>query len=110
MTTNKAFDLEKSIVTLKNTQSEKEEAILNLKKMILDKKDQSPFYAPSGDDVTDVALGTYINNLTDPGRIKYLFIREGEGIYQFGSKKIYVKTENDKILSINIRYSYFILI
>ena len=99
MTINKSFDLEKIIVTLKNTLSEKEETMMNLKNIILDMRDRSPFYIPITEDSTDIALGTYINNLKDPARIRFLFIREGEGIYQFGSKKIYVKTEGDKILS-----------
>jgi hypothetical protein len=28
-----------------------------------------------------------------------LFLRESDGVYQFGSKKVYVKTEGGKILS-----------
>ena len=48
----------------------------------------------------DRNMSEAISSLNDPTKIKLMFIREGEGVYQFGSKKIYVKIEQDKIYSI----------
>lgn len=47
----------------------------------------------------DRNMSEAISSLNDPTKIKLMFIREGEGVYQFGSKKIYVKIEQDKIYS-----------
>lgn len=38
-----------------------------------------------------------LNKSPDFDLLKGLFIRESEGVYQFGSKKIYVKVEKDKL-------------
>ena len=62
-------------------------------------REENPLYLPFKDDLTDNALADYINSLMDPGKVKILFIRESEGVYQFGSKKVYDKSEGDKILS-----------
>lgn len=48
-------------------------------------------YIPFHNDPIDKALADFINTLQDPDRIKNLFIRESEGVYMFGSKKIYAK-------------------
>lgn len=55
-------------------------------------------YIPAKDDVVDQKLAHFINTRQDADRQRQLFVREGEGVYQFGSKKIYIKVEQDKIL------------
>ena len=50
-------------------------------------------------DAVDAALADYLNNNKDAAKYRVLFIRESEGVYQFGSKKIYIKIEGDKVLS-----------
>lgn len=45
----------------------------------------------------DAALAEYINASTDPNKLTTLFIRERDGVYQFGSKRVYVKMEGGKI-------------
>ena len=57
-------------------------------------------YIPVKDDATDHRLAEYINNYPDRHKLKIMFLRESEGIYEFGSKKISVRVDNDKI---NIR-------
>ena len=44
-------------------------------------------------DKIDKALANYLNKQEDVEIFKNLFLRESEGVYQFGSKKIYVKVE-----------------
>ena len=54
---------------------------------------------PVQDDNIDSALSEYINASTNPNKLTTLFIRERDGVYQFGSKRVYVKMESGKIFS-----------
>lgn len=46
-------------------------------------------------------MAEFINQSNDPHKLAKLFLREREGVYQFGSKRVYVKMEGDKIFSRN---------
>lgn len=81
---------------LKDTELEAE----TLKQYIIDLKGRIAVYIPVKDDSTDLRLAEYINNYPDRHKLKIMFLRESEGIYEFGSKKISVRVDNDKI---NIR-------
>eukprot|EP00826_Nyctotherus_ovalis_P052132 TRINITY_DN6571_c0_g1_i8.p1 TRINITY_DN6571_c0_g1~~TRINITY_DN6571_c0_g1_i8.p1 ORF type:complete len:230 (+),score=74.82 TRINITY_DN6571_c0_g1_i8:25-690(+) len=56
-------------------------------------------YVPVEGDVIDMRLAEDLNNLPDPRLLAKLFVRESRGIYNFGTKKIFVKLENNKIMS-----------
>jgi len=57
----------------------------------------------------DNALADFLNNNSMASKYRVLFIRESEGVYQFGSKKIYIKIEGDKFISnILVFYSFII--
>ena len=54
---------------------------------------------PGRESRIDSALGHYLNNFPERDKLKILFLRESEGVYQFGSKRVYVKVEKgDQIL------------
>jgi hypothetical protein len=67
---------------------------------IIDLKARIAVYIPVKDDVIDKRIAEYINNYPDRQNLKVMFMRESAGVYQFGSKRIAVKVEKDKI---NIR-------
>ena len=48
-------------------------------------------------DVVDTKLADYINNYPDKSKLKIMFMRESEGVYEFGSRRVMVKVERDKI-------------
>lgn len=106
---NRVFELEKEIHQQRVISNDKDEYILNLKKLILELREKMPLYIPQKvqyfpfitfqNDPIDNALADYINSSLDPGQLRMLFLRESDGVYQFGSKKVYVKTEGGKILS-----------
>ena len=50
------------------------------------------------EDDVDKWLAEYINNYPDRSKLKIMFMRESEGIYLFGTRKIYVRVENNKII------------
>lgn len=60
------------------------------------------FYIFKKDDPVDKKLADFINSLNDPDRVKVMFIREGQGVYQFGTKKVFVKIDQEKIFSKDI--------
>jgi hypothetical protein len=60
-------------------------------------KEKSAVYIAIRDDTLDRKIADYINASNDPLRLTKLFLREREGVYQFGSKRVYVKMENDKV-------------
>lgn len=71
-----------------------------LKAYIIDLKSRIAVYIPVQGDSIDKRLAEYINNYPERAKLKIMFLRESEGIYQFGTKKVYVRVDQDKI---NIR-------
>ena len=63
----------------------------------MDLKSRIAVYIPVKDDVIDRLLAEYINNYPDRQKLKIMFMRESEGVYEFGSKRIGVKVDKDKI-------------
>jgi hypothetical protein len=71
-----------------------------LKAYIIDLKSKIAVYIPIKNDPVDRKLAEYINNFPDRSRLKIMFMRESDGVYLFGSKKVCVRVDKDKI---NIR-------
>ena len=76
---------------------EAESEIEALKAYILEMKAKVAIYIPVNDDLVDKKLADYINNYPDRTRLKVMFLRESEGVYEFGSRKIAIKVEKDGI-------------
>ncbi len=74
--------------------------IETLKAYIVDLKSRIAVYIPVKNDTIDKKIAEYINNYPDRQKLKIMFMRESEGVYQFGSKRVAVKVDKDKI---NIR-------
>ena len=56
-------------------------------------------YIAHKNDKIDLALGNFINKYPEHKNMNIMFLRESEGVYQFGQKRIHVKIEKgDKIL------------
>jgi len=78
---------------------ESEQEVETLKSYIIDLKSKVAVYIPMKDDPIDEKLADFINNYPDRQRLKIMFMRESEGVYEFGSKKVFIKVEKDKIKS-----------
>ena len=74
-----------------------EAEIDNLRQYIIDLKSRIAVYIPVKGDIIDKKLAEYINNYPDRQKLKIMFMRESEGVYQFGTKRVYVKCVKDKI-------------
>ena len=81
------------LCTLRDTELEVE----TLKSYIIDLKARIAVYIPVKDDPIDKKLAEYINNYPDRQKLKIMFMREQAGVYEFGSKRVMVKVEKDKI-------------
>ena len=66
----------------------------------MDLKSRIAVYIPVRDDAVDKKLAEFINNYPDRQKLKIMFLRESEGVYQFGTKRVAVRVDKDKI---NIR-------
>ena len=64
---------------------------------MVDLKSRIAVYIPVRGDSTDKKLAEYINNYPDRQKLKIMFMRESEGVYQFGSKRVAVKVEKGHI-------------
>ena len=68
-----------------------------LKQYILDFRSRIAIYIPVKTDEIDTKLAEYINNYPERKKLKIMFMRESEGVYEFGSRKVMVKVERGKI-------------
>ena len=85
---------------LKETEFDLEAALIEihtLKQYIIDLKSRIAVYIPVKNDVIDKKLAEYINNYPDRQKLKIMFMRETEGVYQFGTKRVWVRCVRDKI-------------
>ena len=80
---------------LKDAETELE----TLKSYVIDLKSKVAIYVPVKDDAVDMKLADFINNYPDRQRLKIMFLRESEGVYQFGTRKILIKVKNNQIKS-----------
>ena len=48
-------------------------------------------------DEIDMKLAEYINNYPERKKLKIMFMRESEGVYEFGTSKVFVKVARGKI-------------
>mmetsp|Transcript_4742 Transcript_4742/g.4457 ORF Transcript_4742/g.4457 Transcript_4742/m.4457 type:complete len:176 (+) Transcript_4742:1189-1716(+) len=85
-------------MTLMNKVKESEREVDVLKDYIYELKSRVAIYIPVREDPIDKRLAEYINNYPDRSKLKIMFMRESSGIYQFGSRKIYVRVEKDRII------------
>ena len=97
---SKVYKANKMGLELLQSLKDAEVEIETLKQYVIDLKSRIAVYIPVRDDQTDRKLAEYINNYPDRNKLKIMFMRESEGVYQFGSKRVAVKVEKDKI---NIR-------
>lgn len=68
-----------------------------MKAYIIDLKARIAVYIPVKNDPIDKKLAEYINNYPDRQKLKIMFMRESEGVYEFGSKKVYIRVDKDRI-------------
>ena len=71
--------------------SKHEKEAETLRGYIMDIKGRFPDYVPMRDDEVDTMLAEYVNNYPDKQKLKLMFIRKREGVYDFGSRTLNLK-------------------
>lgn len=57
-------------------------------------------------DKIDMTLGNFINKYPERKKMGIMFLRESEGVYQFGSKRVYVKVEKGGKILVRVGGGY----
>lgn len=97
---SKTYKANKTSLELLRQLKDAEIEIETLKNYIIDLKQRIAVYIPIKDDFVDKKLAEFINNYPERSKLKIMFMRESEGVYQFGTKRVYVRVDKDKINSI----------
>lgn len=75
--------------------AERENELCALKEAVEELKQKNPVYFPEAGDYIDVALGEQLNDRDGDLQIPFVRIRQGQ--YTFGTRKVIVSLERDKI-------------
>ena len=59
-------------------------------------------YIPKKGDIIEEALADFINTYPEQEKMKILFLRESEGVYRFGQKRVYIKVEKGNNLKVRV--------
>jgi chromosome segregation ATPase len=97
---DKVYKANKTSLELLRQLKDAEVEIETLKNYIIELKQRIAVYIPMKDDVIDRKLAEFINNYPERQKLKIMFMRESEGVYQFGTKRVAVRVDKEKI---NIR-------
>jgi len=97
---DKVYKANKTSLELLRQLKDAEVEIETLKNYIIELKQRIAVYIPVKDDPVDKRLAEFINNYPERQKLKIMFMRESEGVYQFGTKRVAVRVDKDKI---NIR-------
>ena len=62
-----------------------------LKNYIIELKAKVAVYVPVKGDPIDQRVAEFINNYPDRQKLKVMFMRDHEGVYDFGSKRVNVR-------------------
>lgn len=94
----KCFLANKTALELLTRIRDHEAEVETLKAYIVELRTRIAVYIPFKGDTIDKALSEYINNYPDRRKLKIMFLRMQEGIYEFGTRRVSVKVERSSIL------------
>lgn len=77
--------------------------LLDINEML--EKGQAIYIAKKNDKV-DKTLANYINTFPERQKLNIMFLRESEGVYQFGQKRVYVKVEKGDAILVRVGGGY----
>ena len=63
------------------------------------------YHAAKGDDI-DLKLGQFLNTFPEREKMRIMFLRESEGVYQFGQKRVYIKIEKGDTILVRVGGGY----
>ena len=63
-------------------------------------------YIPKKTDNVDQALSQFVNGRPEKDRMQIMFLRESEGVYKFGQKRVYIKIEQGGKILVRVGGGY----
>ena len=63
----------------------------------MDLKSRAIFYIPVKTDQVDMRLAEFINSYADRSKLKIMFLRDSAGQYMFGTRRVMIKVEREKL-------------
>ena len=63
---------------------------------------KQPIYIGKSMDQIDLSLADFLNMYPEREDLKILFVRESEGVYKFGQKRVYVKIEKGNQIFVKV--------
>ena len=89
----KCFTANKTALELLTRIRDHESEVDTLKSYIVELRTRISTYIPVKGDNVDKAISEYINNYPDRRKLKIMFLRMQEGVYEFGTRRVNVKVE-----------------
>ena len=92
---------------LKHAEDELEPLQEQIRKLLIEiDKLKHDTYIPRKRDVLDEQLGDYLTMYPEKEKLKIMFLRETEGVYKFGSKRVYLKIEKGEQIFVRVGGGY----
>ena len=91
----RSLEANRLLPRLKAQLDERDSEIEVLRSMVSDYQRSKPVYTPVKDDPIDVAVASFVN---ENGHLPVTFCRQDEGLYLFGTKRVFIKLENGNIV------------
>lgn len=95
---DKCWQANKTSLDLLSTVKELETEVDTLKGFIIDLKSRAVFYVPDKNDLVDIKLAEFINSYPDRQKLRVMFQRDLPGHYTFGTRKVAIKIEREKLM------------
>eukprot|EP00360_Condylostoma_magnum_P001000 CAMPEP_0168315380 /NCGR_PEP_ID=MMETSP0210-20121227/11026_1 /TAXON_ID=40633 /ORGANISM="Condylostoma magnum, Strain COL2" /LENGTH=219 /DNA_ID=CAMNT_0008288165 /DNA_START=2378 /DNA_END=3037 /DNA_ORIENTATION=- len=92
----RALATNKAMSAMKDHIQESDAELDVLRGMVANMQRSRPMYTPKRDDPIDIALADYVNSRGQV--VPVPFTREDIGVYLFGTKRVFIKLENGKII------------
>ena len=94
----KCFTANKTALELLTRIRDHEAEVETLRSYIVELRTRIAVYIPVKGDAVDKTLSEYINNYPDRRKLKVMFLRMQEGVYEFGTRRVQVKVERNQLL------------
>lgn len=89
----KCFTANKTALELLTRIRDHEAEVETLKAYVVELRTRISTYVPVKGDNVDKAISEYVNNYADRRKLKVMFLRMSEGVYEFGTRRVMVKVE-----------------
>jgi len=92
----RSYEVSRLLPRLKSMVEEKDTEVEVLRGVVAELQKARSVYVPASNDPVDNAMASYVNSHS---QLPISFYRQDEGLYLFGTKRVFIKLENGNIVS-----------